>query len=324
MIKRIVIGVLLLFVVTLVGAAPVAQGELAATLEVLSAGVEVQRVNTVNWIPVRVEGIVGVGDVIRTDAAGRARVTFFADGTDTEILASTEYRINAFSGGETSFTLNAEVLVGQTVQRLNRLVDANSSYNIETPAMSLVARGTQFSIRVEANGRAAMLVQEGEVNADAATVESAAVVPSGFGVRAAAAAPVSDVVQATTFSELDAALDGCTGTLTTPDDVSINVRAGASRDFARLGFVDAASIGTLFGITASGDWYRIQFEGGFGWILSSDAQIAEGCAGLRTFPDTYSEVDNGVSNPATPTALPPTRSSPLPTSAPTATALPGS
>lgn len=318
--KWIGMGTLLLLLVSLVAAAPAAQGELAATLEVLSAGVEVQRVNTANWIPVRVEAIVGVGDLIRTDAAGRARITFFADGTDTELLSNTEFRINTFNGGEAAFTLNAEVLVGQTVQRLNRLVDANSSYNIETPAMSLVARGTQFSIRVESSGRAAMLVQEGDVNAESDAADAAANVSPGFGVRTEVGAPVSDVVRATSFEELDAALDGCSASITTPDDVSINVRAGASRDFPRIGFVDAASIQTLYGVSEAGDWYRIQLEDGFGWILASEAQIAEGCAGLRTFPDNYAETDGAAAAAVTPV---PTRANPLPTSAPTATPLPG-
>jgi hypothetical protein len=265
------------------------QNELAATLEVLSAGVEMQRVNTVNWIPLRVEAVVGVGDTLRTDATGRARITFFADGTDTELLPNTEYRINAFSGDESAFRISAEVILGQTAQRLSRLLDANSSYDITTPAMSLVARGTQFAIRVEDGGRSAMLVQEGDVNADAAAVESSASVPPGFGVRTAVGEAVSDVVAARTFAELDAALDGCSVTLTTTDDVSLNVRDGASVDQPRIGFVEARAVTTTFGTTESGGWYRIRFGDGFGWVLSSSAEVVEDCAGLRVFPDNFSE-----------------------------------
>src|SRR5688572_17836454 len=120
-----------------------AQSDLAATMEVLSPGVEVMRAGTANWIAVRVEAIVGVGDHIRTDATGEARITYFADGVDTTILPNTEYAINTFSGDAETFNIEAEVVAGQTTQRLTRLLDAGSSYNIETPAMSLVARGTE-------------------------------------------------------------------------------------------------------------------------------------------------------------------------------------
>lgn len=264
-----------------------AQSDLAATMEVLSPGVEVMRAGTANWIAVRVEAIVGVGDHIRTDATGEARITYFADGVDTTILPNTEYAINTFSGDAESFNIEAEVVAGQTTQRLTRLLDAGSSYSIETPAMSLVARGTEFAIRVEASGRAAMLVQDGTVEAGAEDENAA--VPPGFGIRAEET--LSDVVQATSFDALDSALDGCTATLTTPDDVSINVRQGASTDFLRIGTIDAGSVTNLKGTNETGDWYRIDFRGGFGWILSTSAAINEGCAGLRTFPDSYGPED---------------------------------
>lgn len=265
-----------------------AQGELAATLEVLSSGVEVQRVNTSNGIAVEVEAIVGVGDIIRTDETGEARITFFADGTDVTIMPESEYRINAFSedGGD-DFTIVVEVLVGQTFQRLNRVLGANSTYDVETPGMTLAAQGTEFMIRVEDDERSAMLVQEGMVDAEASG--SQADVEVGFGVRSETGAPLSDVVRATTFEELDSGLDGCTAILTTLDDVSLNVRVAPNRDAERIGTIAADDIDIVVGTTATGDWYRIDFEDSFGWILSSTATIDNGCAGLRIFEDDWAE-----------------------------------
>lgn len=274
-----------------------AQTDLAAVLEVLQAGVEVQRVNTSTWLPVRLEGIVGVGDRIRTDATGRARITFFADGTETELLPNTEYHIQTFSGSSEQFTITAEVLIGQTLQRLSRILDSNSSYNILTPGMGLVARGTEFAVRVESNGRSAMLVSEGLVGANAAGVDdgapaSEAEVAPGFGVRAATDEALSDVVRAQTFAELDAALDGCTAAVTTPDDVSLNVRAAPSADADLLGYLSATAITTVFGQLPESGWYRIAFADsptGYGWILSSTAEVSSTCAGLREFPVDHSE-----------------------------------
>lgn len=284
-------GIVLVLVTLLLGAAGLrAQGELAATLEVLTPGVEMLRVNTSNWISLNVEAIVGVGDRIRTDATGSARITFFADGVDTELLPNTEYTINRFEGGEESFNLSVEVFAGQTVQRLERLLDANSSYDVTTPGMQLAARGTQFAIRVEQNGRSAMLVSVGNVAAQAA--EGEAGVPAGFGVRAAVAEVLSDVVRATNFAELDSGLDGCSGSVDIPGDVRLNVRLGPSGDFPAVGTIPPTDIDRFFGVNASGSWYRIPFRDAFGWVLAGDdADLLEGCAGLRTFEDTFGPED---------------------------------
>jgi uncharacterized protein YraI len=277
-----------IFVMCLMGLAS-AQSELAATLEVLNAGVSVQRVNTTEFLPIKLEAIVGVGDTIRTDATGKARVTFFADGTDTELAPNTEYRILRFEGDATRFNIRVEVLIGQTRQRLERLLDSQSSYEVQTPAISLVARGTEFSIRVEANQRSAMLVSDGVVSANAAA--SSADVAFGFGVRADSQAMLSDVVRASTFEELDSALDGCSATLSTPDDTSLNIRQGAGRDYPRIGTLDALSITNLIGVSEGGDWYRIAFRDGFGWFLSTSARIDEDCVGLRRFANNYGPED---------------------------------
>lgn len=268
-----------------------AQSDLAASLEVLEGDVAVQRVNTSDFLPIRLEAIVGVGDTIRTGENGRARITFFANGTDTELLPNTEYRINEFTGNNDSFQLTVEVIIGQTTQRLGRVLDANSRYNIRTQGMTMAARGTVFAVRVEADGRAAMLVTEGTVEAQG-TVGDTARVPSEFGIRAVANANLSDVVRAKTFAQLDSALDGCTVTVTTPDDVSLNVRVSPKVDAERIGTLVASEITTFFGKSETGNWYRVTFGDGYGWILSSTATLTGDCAGLRAFPNTYTEGDS--------------------------------
>lgn len=278
--------------------------ELAATLEVLEEGVEVLRVNTANWLPIRLEAIVGVGDMIRTNDTGRARITFFEDGTDTELLPNTTYQINRFEAVADGFTLEAEVVLGQTLQRLGRLLDANSNYTIRTPGMTLVARGTVFRIRVEESERSAMLVDEGLV--DAGNESENADVGVGFGIRAEADTPLSDVVRATTFEQLDSALDGCPATLTTSDDVTINVRTAPNRDAEIIAGVSAENITILYGRTETTNWYRIMLDDGFGWILSSSAQIGT-CAGLRVFADDFAG-ENGTDTP--PSDTPPAESTP--------------
>lgn len=284
MIKRQVFMALGLLTTLLLSFMVTAQSEFAATLEVLNAGVEVQRVNTANFISVSVEAIVGVGDTIRTDETGSARVTFFADGTDVTLDPNTEYRIVEFQGDEEDFQLTVEVLIGQTTHRLNRVLGANSSYDVETPGMTLAAQGTVFEIRVEDSGRSGMLVSEGVV--DAETDDGSADVPSEFGIRSAVNEPLSDVVRASTFEELDSALDGCSASVTTVDDVSINVRVAPSLEQERIGIISASDIDTFYGVSETGQWYRIMFEDDFAWILSSTATVDSDCAGLRVFEDS--------------------------------------
>jgi hypothetical protein len=278
---------MVLAAVLLVGVTVFAQQDYAASLEVLTAGVTVQRVNTANPIAVSVEAIVGVGDVIRTDAQGTARITFFADGTDVTLQPNTVYRIERFAGQGDTFSLTVEVLAGQALHRLQRVLNSGSSYDVKTPGMTLAARGTAFAVRVEETGRSAVIVSEGTVSA--ADADSDAAVPAGYGVRAEVEGKLSEVVAATSFDQLDSALDGCAATVTTPDDVSLNVRKGPSRDNELLGTVFADTISVFYGVSQAGGWYRIPFEDGYGWVLSPSATVRDGCAGLRLFPDTYQE-----------------------------------
>ncbi len=287
MVRKVLIAGITLGTTLLLCATVLAQNEFAATLEVLNPGVEVQRVNTSNPIAVSVEAIVGVGDIIRTDETGEARITFFADGTDVTLESNTEYRIAQFEGDDEDFQLTVEVLAGQVTHRLNRALGSNSFYDVETPGMTLAARGTIFAVRVEEDGRSAILTREGSVDAESSG--NSVDVPLDFGVRSEVNSPLSDVVRATSFDQLDSALDGCTVVVTTVDDVSLNVRLGPAIERPRVGIISAEQIDTFYGVSEAGSWYRLPFRSGFGWVLSSSAQIIGECAGLRIFPDDQIE-----------------------------------
>ena len=285
--------ILLMMGSLLLGIAVTAQeADLAATLEVMSGEVEVLRTGTTNWIAVEVEAIVGVGDTIRTGEEGQVRITFFADGVDTVVLPNSEYAIHEFSGSPDSFRLTVEVLIGNTLQQIRRTLDVSSTYSVLTPGMTLSARGTEFAIRVEEDTlRSAMIVGEGMV--DATDAGDADEVPQGFGVRSEVGVELSDVVKATTFPELDAALDGCISSFSTIDDLSVNVRLGPDTGYSRVGTVDAAEVERFTGTLENSNWYRIPFREHFGWILVSQSVIDPACAGLRIFPtDHVEEADN--------------------------------
>ena len=109
------------------------------------------------------------------------------------------------------------------------------------------------------------------------------------GVRSEVGQELSDVVLADTFDKLDSGLDGCDTTFTTPDDVSLNVRLGPSTNMPLLGHVFASDVLHVWGTSASGGWYRIEFDEGFAWILSSTASVDTACSGLRVFDDGFNE-----------------------------------
>jgi len=270
-----------------------ADSDLVASLETLSPGVQVKRVDTTEWVYVVRESLVGVGDSIRTDGAGRARVTFFANGTDTEILPDTEFRLDSFKGTDSRFEISVTVLVGQTKQRISKLLDSGSSYKINSNGLEMAVRGTEFAVRVEQSGRSATVVQTGTVRAANSGPKAAlaADVQSGFGVRAEAGKGLSDVVKAKSFAELDSALDGCGAVISTEGDVVLNVRIGPALTFQRLGWLDNNIRQIVLGQTETTKWYRIPYKDGFAWVYAPALKLDNSCAGLRKYPDSYGPED---------------------------------
>lgn len=283
-VRLLLVGLMLFMAFAPLVAEVNAQDDLVAALEVIDAGVQVKRVDTANWVPVRVETLIGPGDVIRTDATGQARITFFADGTQVNLEPETEYRIIEFSGDEDEFTLTVEVLAGITRQQFERLVGEGSSYTVVTPGAAMTVRGTDFAIRVEHDGRSSVLTYEGLVaaNEDGEGAE----VPPNFGLRAEVDKRLSDVVPATTFEELDFALDGCPGTFDTAADVNLNVRLGPGAQFDRVGTIPPAGITNIIGVNEGDDWYRIPFRDGYGWVYSATMTVdwLATCS-LAVYPD---------------------------------------
>jgi hypothetical protein len=111
-----------------------------------------------------------VGDTITTGSNGSAKLTFF-DGSVMEIKANSEILINELStatSGSTSVSLMEQV--GSTVNRIGKLVDSSSKYEVETPAAVAVVRGTTFDLVVEEDGETTVKSEEGSVDFTAAGV----------------------------------------------------------------------------------------------------------------------------------------------------------
>jgi len=286
-VKRIILVICVLLTPMLAGVVRAQSDELVASLETLQTGVELRRAGTEAWVSVPKESRVGVGDSVRTDKGGKARITFFANGTDTEVLPASEFRIDEFKGTDTKFTLTLTVVAGQTTQRIAKLLDSGSSYTINSTGLELAVRGTVLAVRVESSGRSALLVETGMVNAKNAgkSATAPAEVPSGYGIRAEPNQPLSDVVKATSFAQLDSALDGCEALISTLGDVRLNVRLGPSTDFPRVGQLDNKIRQRVIGVTATTKWYRVHFKSGYAWLFAPALELDKTCPGLRQYPD---------------------------------------
>lgn len=260
-----------------------AKNQLAASVVVLSDGVEVQIADTFGWFKIQNEAVLSIGDVIRTNDEGRAIVTFFENGISTELTENTVYRIDEFAGDEDEFTIRATVLLGITRQQINKIIDAGSSYELETPAVVFAARGTVFDIRVEENDRSAMVVTEGLV--DVNSRDAQAEVPVGFGIRSKGTG-LSEVVRAASFDELDSILDGCTLeniSLQISGDVSLNVRNMPNLSANVIGYIAPSDLTRIVGQVTGTAWYRIPLQDEFGWVYLENFVPLSGCEIIRQF-----------------------------------------
>jgi hypothetical protein len=119
------------------------------TLSDIEGDVHVLRSGASGWI-VATDGMkIGTGNSLKTGSDGYVLVTFF-DGSVMEIEADTEISVeelSAASGGST--TVHVNQAIGNTLNRVENLIDSSSTYEVETPAGSAVVRGTIFDMKVE-------------------------------------------------------------------------------------------------------------------------------------------------------------------------------
>jgi len=123
------------------------------TLSSLTGDVTVMRQGTSAWIAAASGMKIGTGDSLKTGSDGYVLITFF-DGSVMEVEADSEISVEELSvasGGST--TVRISQVLGNTVNRVENLIDSSSTYEVETLAGSAVVRGTIYEIHVDQNGR---------------------------------------------------------------------------------------------------------------------------------------------------------------------------
>lgn len=288
MIARLVLIVLLL---GMSGGRVVAQespANVVARLSVEAQGVEVRRVNTAAWLPVKVESIIGAGDHIRTGDKGKATLNFFDGIMIATIQPSSEVQLKTFTGAPDGFTLEVDALRGFNDFRTQRALTEKMIFQVNLPTFHATILSGELLTRVEADNRSAALnISKGQMFAGWDDKTQGEITGTS-GVRVATDQKKGEIVPAVSFPTLDSALDGCSSATNVAGDVDINVRTGASLDADRIGGIPGKSEVRAMGTTLSG-WTRIQFKDGFGWINVSKLPLDKSCAGLRRFADGYKE-----------------------------------
>ena len=180
---------------TAVGATPSTQSDqLAASIEVLSDGVELNVAETNQWFPVTGRAVVASGDTIRTDAEGSAIVTWFSDGTVMEIAPNSEVRIDEFSGSTSDdtapFRIETTVTVGRVFHGVRRLISPESEYQVNTPSLTAAVRGTVLAVDVTSTQATLLLVTEGVVVTTHTSLASQQTVEAGYWLYAETDTPL--------------------------------------------------------------------------------------------------------------------------------------
>ncbi len=158
-----------------------------ATLSNIRGVVNVKTRDSLDWEAAAPAIILHTGDSIATADNASATLTFF-DGSQTTIYANTLLKLTDLRANEdgSQKIILIEQLWGKTLNRVKRLLDFESRYEIKTPTSVTAVRGTEFVVSVSnADGATQVDVIEGivEIMAQEITVpvhpgESASVAPS--------------------------------------------------------------------------------------------------------------------------------------------------
>ena len=159
----LVVAIIVALVIVLLGnrgatAAP------SATISSPTGEVLVQKQGSTTWIQAISGMKLNAGDRLKTGGNSTTEIIFF-EGSVVEVEADSEILLSemtvATDTGSTSIHLNQ--LVGHTVNRVQKLIDSASEYEVETPAGSAVVRGTAFKSYVRDDGYTIIYCDEGAV-----------------------------------------------------------------------------------------------------------------------------------------------------------------
>jgi len=142
----------------------------SCTISSPAGTVQVQKKGSTAWTNAAAGTKLEAGDSLKTESDGSAVLLFF-DGSSMEVKANSQILVSEMSitgTGSTSIGLNQ--IVGSTINRVAKLVDSSSKYEVDTPAAVAVVRGTVFDLVVDENGDTTIKSEEDSVSFTASGV----------------------------------------------------------------------------------------------------------------------------------------------------------
>jgi hypothetical protein len=126
--------------------------------------------------------LVNQGDEVAISDDGEGLLTFF-EGTETRLVAGTVITVDKLSAENNAQRVSLSVSAGQAMNSVGKMLDADSRFEVDTPAAVITVRGTNFIVFVRPNDLTQVATLEGlvDVSAQNQTVQ----LPPGFGVKVA-------------------------------------------------------------------------------------------------------------------------------------------
>lgn len=291
----------MVFLVSTIQADTPQQSGLVAVLSIKSAEVEVKRANTDIWVALSMESLVGTGDMIRTGPNGSAELRFVGGDSLIVIDPNSELTILSMEKSENGNVVAFDVDQGKIRATLTTLNEENTSYQFGIDTVNVFSQGGTLELSVDAeatrlytNEGAVFVTSQGQVTQ----------VPAGTGVKVDESG-LSNVIPTNSLATLETTLDGVTIRLETVGDVQLNVRQGPSLSQPILGALVPQDIDKTFGVSADGQWYRVQFRNQYGWISTVGVEVQVTTVNLGVFAMDYVETPIQTQAPTTTAAAEP-------------------
>jgi hypothetical protein len=116
-----------------------------ATLDVRQQRVEVSPPAVEDWQQGRDGQVITEGNRVRTDSNGSARLVYF-EGSTADISPNTGVTVQRLQRVGDNPITNLYQAAGTTLYRVQSLLDASASFQVETPAATAIVRGTDLAV----------------------------------------------------------------------------------------------------------------------------------------------------------------------------------
>ncbi|MBN2463761.1 MAG: FecR domain-containing protein [Dehalococcoidia bacterium] len=136
------------------------------TVSTVSGEVMVMKVGTNTWSQVSHGMVLRSGDRIKTGPASKAVITFF-EGSTIELATNTDVGVAELGIAELtgSTAIKLQQQIGKTTNRVKKLADPASRYEIETPDGAAVVRGSVGDVIVTEGNSTTIINRQGQWSA---------------------------------------------------------------------------------------------------------------------------------------------------------------